>query len=133
MWRIFREISCSHFSWKSKGENLQHFSPNFRCVFRPRLRRNSPEFRSQEIPSQLKLTFLIATQHIALPALQKTFDLPGNFAFKNGGDLGDFFSGLRFPRDEARKLKKKNKIRGKIRGEKTPKNSGNFRSATLMI
>ena len=52
MWRIFREISCCHFSWKSKGENLQMFSPNFRCLFRPRLQNNSPEFRSQEIPSQ---------------------------------------------------------------------------------
>ena len=51
MWRIFREISCSHFSWKSKGENLRNFSPNFRCLFRPHLRNNLPEFRSQEIPS----------------------------------------------------------------------------------
>ena len=25
MWKIFREISCSHFSWKLKGKNLQSF------------------------------------------------------------------------------------------------------------
>ena len=33
--------------------------------------------------------------------------LPGNFALKNGGDFWWFFSGLHFPRNEARKLLKR--------------------------
>ena len=46
-----------------------------------------------------------------------------------------FFSGLRFPRNEARKLlerfgKNRSKLRGKIRDENS-KNSENFRSATF--
>ena len=33
--------------------------------------------------------------------------LPGNFALKNGGDFWWIFSGLRFPRNEARKILRK--------------------------
>ena len=51
MWRIFREISCGHFSWKLKGENLRNVSPKFRCVFRTCQRKISPVFRSREFPS----------------------------------------------------------------------------------
>ena len=62
--------------------------------------------------------------------------LPGNFALKNGGDFWWIFSGLRFPRNEARKiLEKFGKIRSKIRGEirdENFKNSGNFRSADFL-
>ena len=52
------------------------------------------------------------------------------------GIFGDIFSGLRLPRNEARKIlensgKIRSKIRGKIRDE-ISKNSGNFRSATFM-
>ena len=43
--------------------------------------------------------------------------LPGNFALKNGGDFWWIFSGLRFPRNEARKLLK-------IFGENSERNSG---------
>ena len=43
--------------------------------------------------------------------------LPGNFALKNGGDFLWIFSGLRFPRDEARKLLRKF-------GENSQRNSG---------
>ena len=63
--------------------------------------------------------------------------LPGNFALKNGGDFWWIFSGLRFTRNEARKLLKRfgenseREIRGKIR-DKISKNSGNFRSATFL-
>ena len=48
MWRIFREISCGHFSWKLRGENLQHFRQTFAMFFTCR-RKISPEFCSQEI------------------------------------------------------------------------------------
>ena len=58
MWRIFREISCGHVSWKLKGENLQNFSPKFRRSFRLCRRKISPEFRSREFPSQDTLVFL---------------------------------------------------------------------------
>ena len=44
-------------------------------------------------------------------------DLPGNFALKNGGDFWWIFSGLRFPRNEARKLLEKF-------GENSERNSG---------
>ena len=43
--------------------------------------------------------------------------LPGNFALKNGGDFWWIFSGLRLPRNEARKLLKKF-------GENSEQNSG---------
>ena len=43
--------------------------------------------------------------------------LPGDFALKNAGDLWRFFSSLRFPRNEARKLLKKF-------GENSEQNSG---------
>ena len=49
---------------------------------------------------------------VTLPALQKNFVnyfslLPGNFAFKNGGIFLVNFSGLRLPRNEARKVLEK--------------------------
>ena len=52
------------------------------------------------------------------------------------GFLVNFFSGLRFPRNEARKFLKnsgkiRREIRGKIRGQNS-KNSENFRSATFL-
>ena len=43
--------------------------------------------------------------------------LPGNFALKNGGDFSWFFSGLRLPQSEARKLLK-------TFGENSEQNSG---------
>ena len=59
---------------------------------------------------------------LTLPALQKNFVnifscLPGNFALKNGGDFWRFFSGLRLPRNEARKVLEKF-------GENSEQNSG---------
>ena len=82
-------------------------------------------------------------QAVTLPALQNFFlwfvfsYLPGNFELENGGDFRWVFSGLRFLRNEARKLvKNSGKIRGKIRGKTRDKhsgqNSGNFRSATFL-
>ena len=52
------------------------------------------------------------------------------------GIFGDFFSGLRFPRNEAQKIlqnireKFRSKIRGEIRDENA-KNAEHFRSATF--
>ena len=52
------------------------------------------------------------------------------------GIFGDFFSGLRLPRNKARKLLKnsgeiRSQIRGKMRDENS-KDSGNFRAATFL-
>ena len=60
---------------------------------------------------------------LILPALQKTlvdfcFELVWEFALKNGGDFGWISFGLRFPRNEARKLLKK-------LGEGSEQNPGN--------
>ena len=63
-------------------------------------------------------------------------NLPGNFALKNGGDFWGIFSGLRFPRNKARKILENI-------GENSEQNSaqnpgpkfekfGNFRSATFL-
>ena len=46
MSRIFREISCDHFAWKSKDENLQNFSPNVHRIFRPSLVKKLPRSES---------------------------------------------------------------------------------------
>ena len=35
MSRIFREIFCGHFPWKSTDENLRKISPKFRRIFSP--------------------------------------------------------------------------------------------------
>ena len=40
MWRIFREISCSHFSWKFKDENLHFYSPKFLAGVSEKFRQN---------------------------------------------------------------------------------------------
>ena len=47
--------------------------------------------------------------------------LPGNFALKKGRDFGGFFSGLRFPRNEARKLLERF---GENSGQNSGQNSG---------
>ena len=46
MSRIFREISCGHFPWKLKDENLQDDSPNVHRTFRASLAQISQELRS---------------------------------------------------------------------------------------
>ena len=47
MRRILREISCGHFSWTFKDEDLQRFSPKFRRIFGLCQPEISPEFRSR--------------------------------------------------------------------------------------
>ena len=60
---IFREISCAHFSWKSKDENRRKISPFFRRMFRPCRRKISPEFRSRGFSEQQEFHLLrVATQ-----------------------------------------------------------------------
>ena len=62
--------------------------------------------------------------------------LPGNFALKNGGDFWWIFSGLRLPRNEARKVLEKfgenSEQNSGQNSDENSKNSGNFRSATFL-
>ena len=56
VWRNLREISCGHFPWKNKGENLWKNSSKFRRIFRQSFQidrpKISPEFRSGELQAQ---------------------------------------------------------------------------------
>ena len=73
-------------------------------------------FRAQE--SRNVLLCLLSRKHFCEYFFSR---LPGNFALKNGGDFWWIFSGLRFPRNEARKILEKF---GKNSEQNSGQNSG---------